>query len=183
MGKAKLVSHGQKYAEEMARLTSDPKIKNALGFTEEQTSVAGVSEFIDFITTQQFEHKQYSRLILNEQDELIGVITLKSINHTKKTAHVGTWISSDYWGMGYNEDAKEQIFSIAFEELKLEHVFAGATLQNIRSQKAQEKLPYMMLDVGNEYPRELQKIERETKQACMLNMVTKESFTKYLQTK
>ena len=70
------------------------------------------------------------------------------------------------------------MLNIAFKDLHLEYVFAGATIQNIRSQKAQMKLPYMIIDVGSQFPAELRKIQIQTKCNCILNMVTKDSFFK-----
>lgn len=172
----KLVKHTHSHAAEMSKLTSDIRVKEALGLSDEQTSLRGTNEFIDFILAQEKEQKQLSRVILNERDQLIGVITLKSIDTKKKTAHIGTWIGAPYWGMGYNQLAKEKMLHIAFKDLDLEYVFAGATIQNIRSQKAQMKLPYMIIDVGSQFPYELKKIQTETKSKCILNMVTKDSF-------
>ena len=119
----------------------------------------GTKSFIEFIRIQEKIGTQYSkRVILNEKDELIGVITLKDIDVDRKIAHIGTWIGSEYWGKGYNELAKEAILKHAFLKLNLEYVFAGAAIHNIRSQKAQEKLPYMSLHVDDLFPAELKKI-------------------------
>ena len=179
MIEVKLVKHNQAYAEEMSRLTSDIRVKDALGLNDKQVSLEGAREYIDFILYEEEHKKQLSRVILNEEDRLIGVITLKSISPYRRTAHIGTWIGADYWGKGYNQLAKQKMLDIAFYELGLEYVFAGATIQNIRSQKAQQKLPYMLIDVGDKFPDELEKIEAETLSDCILNMVTKESYLKY----
>ena len=179
MIEVKLVKHNQAYAEEMSRLTSDIRVKDALGLNDKQVSLEGAREYIDFILYEEEHKKQLSRVILNEEDRLIGVITLKSISPYRRTAHIGTWIGADYWGEGYNQLAKQKMLDIAFYELGLEYVFAGATVQNIRSQKAQQKLPYMLIDVGDKFPDELEKIEAETLSDCILNMVTKESYLKY----
>ena len=179
MIEVKLVKHDQVYAEEMSRLTSDSRVKDALGLNEKQISLEGTREYIDFILHEEKQRKQFSRVILNENDQLIGVITLKSISPYRRTAHIGTWIGAAYWGKGYNQLAKQKILDIAFDEMALEYVFAGATVQNIRSQKAQEKLPYMLINVGDKFPDELEKIEAETLSDCILNVVTKESYLKY----
>lgn len=179
----KLVKHDQKYAEEMSRLTSDSRVKNALGLTDKQVSIQGARDYIDFVLHEEKQHKQLSRVMLNKEDQLIGVITLKSISPYRKTAHIGTWIAAPYWGMGYNQLAKEKMLTIAFEELGLEYIFAGATVHNIRSQKAQMKLPYMQIDVGAQFPDELEKIEAETRSRCILNVIKKGCFLTHLQSK
>ena len=178
-----LKKHDRNYTAIMASLISDPRVQNALGLNWQQVSINGTRDFIDYIQGEERMGKQLSRVIFNEKDEFIGVITLKSINRANGTAHVGTWIGGDYWGLGYNELAKEAMFTLAFEELKLNRIFAGAKLTNERSIAAQRKLPYMTMDVGHLYPEELEKIEIETKEKCILNVVEKEHFQKYLKNK
>lgn len=178
-----LRKHDRNYTEIMSSLISDPRVQNALGLNWQQVSINGTRDFIDYIQGEERMGKQLSRVIFNEKEEFIGVITLKSIDRAKGTAHVGTWIGGDYWGLGYNELAKEAMFTMAFEELKLNRIFAGAKLTNGRSIAAQRKLPYMTMDVGHLYPEELEKIELETKEKCVLNVVEKVDFQKYLKSK
>lgn len=176
MIKVYLVPHDKGYAKEMSMLSSTPEVKNALGLTDHQTSIKGTNEFIEFILKQEELGKQYSRVILNEKDKLIGVITLKDINEENKTCHIGTWLGKSYWGKGYNELAKSQILFTAFTNLDLEYVFAGAKKSNLRSQKAQEKLPYIRMEVQSEYPDELNKIEAQVNEPCILNVIEKQIF-------
>lgn len=176
-----LKKHDRKYTEIMSSLTADPRVKEALGFNWQQVSLNGTRDYIDFIQGEERVGKQLSRVILNEKEELIGVITIKSIDRIHGVAHVGTWLGADYWGLGYNELAKKEMFTYAFEHLQLNRIFAGAKLTNVRSIAAQKKLPYMTMDVGTLYPEELEKIENETKEKCILNVVEKEDFKRYLE--
>jgi len=176
MREVQLVPHHQQYANTMSALTSSPHVKDALGLSDEQTSLEGTKQFIDFVQEEEKLGKQYSRCILNEQDELIGVITLKDIDMVNKTCHIGTWIGHQYWGQGYNELAKAKILQIAFQEFQLDYVFAGAKRSNVRSQKAQEKLPYIRLDVEAEFPAEHQKLGSQVKASCILNVIEREDF-------
>lgn len=178
-----LKKHDRNYTEVISSLTSNPQVKEALGLNWQQVSINGTRDYIDFIQGEERMGNQLSRVIFNEQEKLIGIITLKSIDRQAKTAHVGTWIGAQYWGKGYNELAKEEMFKIAFEQLQLELVFAGAKLSNQRSIAAQKKLSYITLDVGESYPRELENIEKETKESCILNVVEKQTFINYLQNK
>ncbi|MDR6121115.1 RimJ/RimL family protein N-acetyltransferase [Bacillus sp. SLBN-46] len=179
MVKVLLVEHQRKYAEAMSALSSAPQVRDALGLTYSQTSVEGTIGFIEFILEQEKQGQQYSRVILNEKEEVIGVITLKEIDPTKKTSHIGTWIGHPFWGKGYNALAKAEILYTAFTELDLEYVFAGAKLSNIRSQKAQEKLPYIRVDVQAEFPDEHSKLESQVKAPCVLNVIEKDAFLKW----
>ncbi|MGG0642571.1 GNAT family N-acetyltransferase [Sporosarcina gallistercoris] len=178
-----LVPHSEFFAKSMSLLSSASQVKDALGLTDDQTSLEGTVGFIKFIKEQERLGKQYSRVILDESENLIGVITLKDIDNTNKTSHIGTWLGHPYWGQGYNLLAKKEILYIAFMELNLDYVFAGAEISNIRSMKSQEKLPFMKIEVQNEYLDEHKKLETEVGSPCILNVVEKEVFLKwYLQT-
>ncbi|KAA0944390.1 GNAT family N-acetyltransferase [Sporosarcina sp. ANT_H38] len=160
----------------MSSLSSAPQVKNALGLTDDQTSLEGTIDFIEFIEEQERLGKQYSRVILDETKKLIGVITLKDIDDGNKTCHIGTWIGHQYWGKGYNALAKSEMLYIAFTVLDLEYVFAGAKLSNIRSQKAQENLTYIRIGVQSEFPEEHSKLESQVNSPCILNVIEREMF-------
>lgn len=179
MIKVFLVPHNKIYAKPMSLLSSAPQVKGPLGLTNDQASLKGTVDFIEFIIEQEKLENQYSRVILNENEDLIGVITLKDINKTNKNCHIGTWIGHQYWSKGYNELAKSEILYTAFTELDLEYVFAGAKLSNIRSQKAQEKLPYIKVGVQSEFPNEYKKLELQVNEPCILNVIEKEMFLKW----
>ena len=176
MRKVALVPHDKKYAKSISSLSSAPQVRESLGLTDDQTSIDGTLQFIEFVLENERLGKLYSRVILNESDELIGVITLKEIDNVKKTCHIGTWIGHPYWGKGYNELAKKDILYTAFTDFNMEYVFAGAKLTNIRSQKAQEKLPYVRIDVRSEFPDEYTKLEQQVNEPCLLNVIEKATF-------
>ncbi|WP_156856665.1 GNAT family N-acetyltransferase [Oceanobacillus sp. AG] len=176
MSKVALVPHDKKYAKSLSSLSSAPQVREPLGLTDNQTSIEGTLEFIEFVLESERLGKLYSRVILNENDELIGVITLKEIDNEKKICHIGTWIGHPYWGKGYNELAKKDILYTAFTDLNMEYVFAGAKLTNIRSRKAQEKLPYVKIDAQSEFPDEYKKLVQQVNEPCLLNVIEKVAF-------
>lgn len=168
----------------MSYLSSTPEVKDSLGLTDKQVTLEGTINFIEFVIKQEKNGKQYSRCILDQDKQLIGVITLKDIDKTKRSCHIGTWIGLQYWGMGYNQLAKQEILFIAFNELNLDYVFAGAKHHNVRSLKAQEKLPYITLCAENEFPEEHKKLKNRLNASCILNVVKRNNFlTWYNQTK
>lgn len=119
-------------------------------------------------------------MIVNEENEIIGLTTLKHINYEKKQSHIGSWLGYPYWGKGYNEAAKKEIFKIAFLNLQLSYVFAGAKTNNVRSLKAQEKLPYISLHVEDRFPGEHSTLENEVQSSCVLHVVPREKFLNWL---
>lgn len=178
--KVQLKKHDRNYTEIMSELLSEPPVQQALQLNWQQVSINGTRDYIDFVQGEERMGKQVSRVIFNEQNELVGVTTLKRLNFKEKTAHIGTWLGAKYWGKGYNEQSKNLILAIAFEQLELEAVFAGAKISNSRSLAAQRKLPYITNDVGHQYPEQLKIIEDETGEKCILNIIKKEDFLAYM---
>ncbi|MEI5908065.1 GNAT family N-acetyltransferase [Bacillus spongiae] len=178
MASVELVKHNLNFCKCIYELSSAKPVKEALGLPD--GSIDNTKEFIKSVIQEEQEGKTLSRVILDENSNVIGITTLMSINNEKKSCHVGTWIGFDYWGKGYNEASKIVILKIAFEDLGLEKVFAGARKINIRSQKAQEKLPFIRLYVENEFPEEHAVLEEKEKQSCVLHAFFKDDFINYL---
>ncbi len=170
--------HDLRYAERIFTLVTDPAVKEQLSLRDQ--SVEDTKEFLRHITAEEQAGKAVSRAIFNEIDELIGITTLMFIDREKRRCHIGSWLGKDYWGKGYNQLAKEAILCIAFLELELDIVFAGARSTNIRSQQAQAKLPYVSLNVEDEFPEEHAALEERQKQPCVLNAFKRDDFLRYL---
>lgn len=177
MKRVKLVQHREEFSEEIYRLSSAPPVKEALGLPD--GTVEDTKRFIHRVMVEEAEGKTLPRVILNEENRLVGLTDLMFIDHHKKSCHIGTWIGHGYWGQGYNEASKAAILQLAFEDLGLERVFAGARVVNLRSQKAQEKLPFIRLNVEAEFPEEHEALERKEKQPCILNVFEKAAFMEY----
>ncbi len=175
----KLVRNDLKYAKKIFELSSDPGIKDILGIKVD--AIEDTIQFINFILEEEEKGKVISRVILNAHNEVVGHTGLKPIDRGEGICHIGTWIGVPYWGLGYNEGSKSEILKIAFEELNMDYVFAGAKKINIRSRRAQEKLPYMTLGVEEEFPNELAIIEKETGEKCLLNVVKRIDFLNTIQ--
>ncbi len=63
-------------------LSSDPHIKNALGITVE--NIEDTKTFLLFAIEEERQKKSLSRMIVNEENEIIGLTTLKHINNEKR---------------------------------------------------------------------------------------------------
>jgi RimJ/RimL family protein N-acetyltransferase len=103
-------------------------------------------EFL-FITKQNIEAEErgelISRTILDEWGNPIGTINLFDIENG--AGFLGTWLGKPFHGKGYNRRAKEAFFQELFYELNIHTVFMRIRKENIRSRKAAEKLPYVVL--------------------------------------
>ncbi|TLS35717.1 GNAT family N-acetyltransferase [Pseudalkalibacillus caeni] len=103
-------------------------------------------EFL-FLTKQTIEAEErkelISRTVTDEWGNPIGTINLFDINNN--AGFLGTWIGKPYHGKGYNRVAKEAFFDELFFEQDIQTVFMRIRKENIRSQKAAEKIPYVTL--------------------------------------
>ncbi|MED0937833.1 GNAT family N-acetyltransferase [Bacillus cereus] len=173
-----LVPLDLRYANVIFKLSSDPHVKNALGIKVEK--IEDTKAFLLFAIEEERQKRSLSRMIVNDENEIIGLTTLKHINSEKKQSHIGSWLGYPYWGKGYNEAAKKEIFKIAFLDLQLSYVFAGAKTNNVRSLKAQEKLPYISLHAEDRFPDEHSALENEINSSCVLHVVSREKFLNWL---
>ncbi|MEX3625430.1 GNAT family N-acetyltransferase [Viridibacillus arvi] len=102
-------------------------------------------EFL-FITKQTIELEErnelISRSIVNEWGAPIGTINLFDINDN--AGFLGTWLGKPYHGQGYNQLAKDSFFKELFFEKGIERIFMKIRKSNLRSQRAAEKLPYVI---------------------------------------
>ena len=179
MKTVKLIEHDNQYANDIHRLSQALEVKNALGLPKQ--TVEDTKKFNQRMLDEERDGKTVSRLILNEEGKLIGITTLMFIDKEKNSCHIGSWIGYEYWGEGYNLLSKIEILKIAFKELKLDIVFAGARNVNIRSQKAQEKLPFIRLHVEKDFPQEHEFLVTKEKQSCVLHAFYKNDFIQYIQ--
>ncbi|RXT08729.1 GNAT family N-acetyltransferase [Ammoniphilus sp. CFH 90114] len=173
-----LVPPNLDYAGRIFELTDHPLVHEHLAFRN--VSVDDVIKFIKMVQYEESEGKTVSRFVLNEGGEVIGATTLMEINKVEGTCKLGSWLGQSYWGKGYNQAAKDAILRIAFEDLGLRLVFVGARRANLRSQKAQEKLPYITLGVEEQFPDIHQKLEEKEKQPCVLNVVYRDRYFDYI---
>ncbi|WP_064091308.1 GNAT family N-acetyltransferase [Rossellomorea aquimaris] len=102
-------------------------------------------EFL-FLTKQTIEAEErgelVSRTIMDEWGNPIGTINLFDIQ--ENAGFLGTWIGKPFHGKGYNKPAKDAFFHELFFELGMETIFMRIRKVNTRSQKAAEKLPYVI---------------------------------------
>jgi len=108
---------------------------------------ANSAEELLFLTKQSIEAEErgelISRTILDEWGNPIGTINLFDVRDG--AGFLGTWIGKPFHGKGYNQPAKDAFFKELFYELGIDTVYMRIRKMNIRSQKAAEKLPYVLL--------------------------------------
>ena len=85
---------------------------------------------------------QQSFVIRSAADNaVIGMTRLYEMNEKEKTAVIGyTWYTPAVWGKVYNKECKLLLLRYIFEELKFNRAELRVAHQNVRSQKAVEKM-------------------------------------------
>ena len=74
-------------------------------------------------------------------DSIIGMTRFYGIDEKQKRLDIGyTWYIPEVWGLVYNKECKFLLLQYAFEILKYNRVGFHVAHQNIRSQKAVEKI-------------------------------------------
>jgi RimJ/RimL family protein N-acetyltransferase len=99
-------------------------------------------EYFDMALNREALGGQMTFVINNTSDNsIIGMTRLYEINEKEKTAVIGyTWYVPSVWGKIHNKECKLLMFRYVFEEMKFNRVELRVAHQNIRSQKAVEKL-------------------------------------------
>jgi len=83
---------------------------------------------------------------LEYNGKVIGSIGLHNYNETelpefsdKKGCEIGYVLSKNYWGMGLMPEAVSEIIRYLFEEIGLDFLVCGHFINNLQSQRVQEK--------------------------------------------
>ena len=76
-----------------------------------------------------------------KDSSIIGMTRFYQVNPKEKTVLIGyTWYIPEVWGKVYNKECKLLLLQYVFEEMKFNRAELRVAHQNIRSQKAVEKI-------------------------------------------
>ena len=81
-------------------------------------------------------------LLITEDGDRKGVISLMKINKEGGNAEIGLWISSEEQGKGYGTRASKVMIEYGFRELRLHRVYARVYEHNTSSKKIWKKLGF-----------------------------------------
>lgn len=124
----RLVPLDLQYAEIIFTLSTDPHVKDALGLKVE--TIEDTKEFIRFAIEEEKQKRSLSRVILNASRDVVGITSLKHIDHEQKQSHIGSWLGYPYWGQGYNEAAKKKFSKLHLKSFTL-HMYLLVQKQQI----------------------------------------------------
>jgi RimJ/RimL family protein N-acetyltransferase len=80
-------------------------------------------------------------IFIRDSMRFIGNVSLH-LEEDASRAEIGYWLDEAYWGKGYASEFAQPILTYAFEDLKLNSVFATVALDNTASQQLLEKMGF-----------------------------------------
>lgn len=101
-----------------------------------------VHRFVDQALLEQTSKKEFPFVIVDkESGDIIGSTRLMDIDESHQRIEIGfTWLTPAYWRTTVNTNCKFLLLSYCFEELRLQRVQIKTDYENIRSQKAIERI-------------------------------------------
>lgn len=117
----------------LQRTVTDPRVRTSLA-AYEPTNGPAKSEWIESL-----DEGDGADFLICVDGEPVGTIGLKPPNEVWGAAEIGYMIAPDEWGEGYATDAVEVICRYAFEERRLNKVYATVYETNPASRRVLEK--------------------------------------------
>jgi len=126
-------------AQELRNIIFDDTIWDYMGMY-----VKTENDFKNYIDDMLKKHSKtaYSFLIIDKfTNEIAGSTSFGNINFNSEKAEIGwTWYGKKFQGTGLNKACKFELLQYGFEQIGLRRIQFSADLENIKSQKAIEKL-------------------------------------------
>lgn len=127
-------------ARDIQKRVNDRDVSKYLAVVPYPYSMHDALEFIKNCNNRKDKKTHYSLgIIEREEKELIGVISLRKIDFKNRRAEIGYWIGKDHWRQGYGSEALDTILKYAFNDLKLNKIYAQVIAPNKPSYKLLEK--------------------------------------------
>jgi RimJ/RimL family protein N-acetyltransferase len=140
--KASLIPLEAKFIDELYHYGKDESLWTHYTFREMKT----YERFKDFIMSSvnamgRGENEFTFCIIDNESNKAVGTTSFLDIQPASKSLEIGrTWIAKYLQGTGFNAECKYLLLTHCFETLGLIRVFFKTDSNNLRSQKAMEKI-------------------------------------------
>lgn len=126
--------------EGIIEAANDPKIW--VHMSDTLLTHEAVLQYVEKALKEHESDQSYKLVIISKKtSQIIGSTTLFDISMEHKHLEIGyTWINPAYWRTNINTNCKYLMLSHCFEELGLHRVQIKTDHENIRSQKAIERL-------------------------------------------
>ncbi len=106
----------------------DPRVQKSFGRDFGDMRLEDCMRFIE--NSQAFETDDLNLAISTRQDEYIGTVSLKHIDHTSKSSEFAIVIRPEYQRQGVGYVAMEQIARVGFNVLGLDYIYLNVKKNN-----------------------------------------------------
>ncbi|MBH1939406.1 GNAT family N-acetyltransferase [Mobilitalea sibirica] len=89
------------------------------------------------------EHTLRCMIVEKEEEITIGTVVLTNIDYKNGTAEIHIKIKKDFCGKGYGTDTVKTLTAYAFQELRLQCIYAFINAYNRASQKLFERMGFL----------------------------------------
>lgn len=91
-----------------------------------------------------FLNKVSFRFLIFHKDskELVGIISLESVNWNIPKCEIGYWINTKYSGCGYITEAAEELTNFGLNKVKFKRMEIRCEINNLKSRSIPEKIGY-----------------------------------------
>ncbi len=117
---------------------NDPEIRNYLQFRYPQN----IQQEKEFFENQVSGGEGQSHLIISQDGESKGMISLIGIDAESGNAEIGLWIDPDEQNKGLGTKASRLMIDYGFKELRLHRIHARVFDHNVRSKKIWKNLGF-----------------------------------------
>jgi RimJ/RimL family protein N-acetyltransferase len=128
-------------AATVARLAGSREIAHSTISIPHPYSEEQAREWIAAVTGKSGAGKAAVFGVVSREDAgLIGAVGVREIDAEHSQAEMGFWIGVPSWGKGYATEAARRVVRYAFEELKLNRIYAHHMVRNPASGRVLEKV-------------------------------------------
>lgn len=128
-------------ASEMYQTLCDQKVNQYMNIDGKNSSVELCKDYIKK-ANQSLDCKHFA--IVDEEDNWIGTISLKNIDHKVGQAEYAIITSSKVHGKGYAFNATFELLEYAFGVLKLNRVYLNVVADNLRANQFYKKCGFVL---------------------------------------
>lgn len=137
--KVKIVPMEKKHVQGLYEIAVEQDVWNHL--PKNVQTINDMQSFVEKALEGKESKKEFPFVVLSHNEQIIGSTRFLDISNTNKSLEIGwTWYSPSVWGTNTNTECKYLLLKHCFETMNLIRIQFKTDEQNIRSQKAIEKL-------------------------------------------
>lgn len=137
--KVKIVPMEKKHVQGLYEIAVEQDVWNHL--PKNVQTINDMQSFVEKALEGKESKKEFPFVVLSHNEQIIGSTRFLNISNTNKSLEIGwTWYSPSVWGTNTNTECKYLLLKHCFETMNLIRIQFKTDEQNIRSQKAIEKL-------------------------------------------